>query len=391
MPGLSRGLYEALITDALETQLREVGERLVARRRPLHQAEAADRIALHLSQVVQRSLALLKDENRVEEGIALARKIIDVIDESLSAEMGGARPTTTGDLLDAIAGRQPDGTPEAILSPLTPLLDTTLLTNAPHEPRLHKQILTEIDSADAIDLVMAFIRRSGIVPLMDALKRHCAAGRRLRVLTTIYTGSTEERALDLLSEAGAEVRVSYDVSSTRLHAKAWLFHRQSGFSTAYIGSSNLTYSAQVSGLEWNVRVSGARNPNVIRQMDGVFEAYLNSGDFRLYDREEFRGLAKVTDTGPDLMLSPIEIRLEPFQERLLEQIAHSREIGYHRNLLAAATGTGKTVMAAVDYARLKDVLWILPRFCRQFISYATFFSNSTGERLPKLECSRLRL
>ena len=86
MPGLSRGLYEALITDALETQLRGVGERLVARRRPLHQAEAADRIALHLSQVVQRSLALLKGENRVEEGIALARRIIDVIDESFRAD-----------------------------------------------------------------------------------------------------------------------------------------------------------------------------------------------------------------------------------------------------------------------------------------------------------------
>ncbi|MEO8501359.1 MAG: DUF3427 domain-containing protein, partial [Vicinamibacteria bacterium] len=205
-----------------------------------------------------------------------------------------------------------------------------------------------------------------IQPLMDAIRRHCAAGRSIRVLTTIYTGSTEERALDLLSEAGVEVFVSYDISSTRLHAKAWLFHRQSGFSTAYIGSSNLTFSAQVSGLEWNVRVSGARNPDVIRQMEGVFEAYLNSGNFRPYDREEFRKLIAVSPTGPDLMLSPVEIRLEPFQERLLEQIAHSREIGHHRNLLAAATGTGKTVMAAVDYARLSTTL---PRARLLFVAH----------------------
>ena len=138
MPGLSRGLYEALITDALETQLREVGERLVARRRPLHQAEAADRIALHLSQVVQKSLALLKDEDRVADGIALARKVIELIDESLSGEVRDSRPITTGDLLDAIAGRRPDGVAEDILAPLTPLLDTTLLTNAPHEPCSHR-------------------------------------------------------------------------------------------------------------------------------------------------------------------------------------------------------------------------------------------------------------
>ena len=82
---------------------------------------------------------------------------------------------------------------------------------------------------------MAFIRRSGIRPMMAALKKHCEAGRPLRVLTTTYTGSTEELALDELHGIGAEVFVSYDLTTTRLHAKAWLFHRDSGFSTAYIG------------------------------------------------------------------------------------------------------------------------------------------------------------
>ena len=63
---------------------------------------------------------------------------------------------------------------------------------------------------------------------------------------------------------------------------------QSGFSTAYIGSSNLTHSAQISGLEWNVRVSGARNPDVIDKVAAVFESYWHNPDFRPYDREEFR-------------------------------------------------------------------------------------------------------
>ena len=110
---------------------------------------------------------------------------------------------------------------------------------------------------------MAFIRRSGIGPLLDALRRHCEAGRPLRVLTTTYTDSTERRALDQLVDLGADVRISYDLGTTRLHAKAWVFHRRSGFSTAYVGSSNLTHSAQVTGLEWNVRASAARNPGVI--------------------------------------------------------------------------------------------------------------------------------
>jgi superfamily II DNA or RNA helicase/HKD family nuclease len=240
--------------------------------------------------------------------------------------------------------------------PLIPLLDTTLLTNAPGEPRVGNQLLTELHSADRIDLVMAFIRRSGIAPLLDTLRSHCQSGRELRVLTTTYTGSTEGRALDALSELGADIRVSYDMSTTRLHAKAWLFHRRSGFSTAYIGSSNLTYSAQITGLEWNVRVSGARNPDVIDKVAAVFESYWNSGDFVPYDAVAFAAETARSPSGPVVFLSPIELRPEPFQERLLEQIALARERGHHRNLLVSATGTGKTVMAAIDYARLRDRL-----------------------------------
>lgn len=144
--------------------------------------------------------------------------------------------------------------------------------------------------------------------------------------------------------------MSYDGSSTRLHAKAWLLHRNSGFSTAYIGSSNLTHSAQISGLEWNVRVSAARNPDVVSKVAAVFESYWHHADFRPYDPDEFRIRAQQF-AGPRaaILLGPTELRPEPFQERLLEQIALCRQQGHHRNLLVSATGTGKTVMAALDY------------------------------------------
>ena len=165
------------------------------------------------------------------------------------------------------------------------------------------------------------------------------------------------------------MRISYDVSTTRLHAKAWIFHRRSGFSTAYVGSSNLTHSAQVTGLEWNIRASSARNPDILAKFEAVFESYWQSSDFVPYDREQFDDeteRAGRTDTGPVVVLSPIELRLEPFQERLLEQISLSRARGHHRNLLVAATGTGKTVMAAVDYARLRDEL---PRSRLLFVAH----------------------
>lgn len=363
-----RGLYEVLITETLDAQLRDLGDRLEARRDGLRSAEAADRVALHLARVVQRAVASVDDRERVAVSIALARRLIAEIEASITdADALPDRPIEPGAVLHAITGRRPDGSAETIPEPLIPLLDTTLLTNAPGEPRVGNQVLTEILSADRIDVVMAFIRRSGIAPMLGALRTHCERGRELRVLTTTYTGSTEALALDALRELGAAVRVSYDASMTRLHAKAWLFHRRSGFSTAYIGSSNLTHSAQVSGLEWNVRVSGARNPDVVDKVGAVFESYWNSGDFAPYQADEFAAhTAAQAHHGASVMLSPIELRPEAFQERLLEQIALSRQQGHHRNLLVSATGTGKTVMAAIDYARLREAL---PRARLLFVAH----------------------
>ena len=352
--GFSQGLYELLVTEAIEEHIAGVGSSLVPEQSALRPAEAADRIALHLGQVIQRTIANLGEDDRVAVGVRIARDLIERIASSIpdSATWEDA-PIAGGQVLRAVLGVAPDGQPVSIESPLIPLLDTTLLTNAPGEPRVGSQLVTEIGSADRIDLVMAFVRLSGVRPLLESLRRHIERGQSVRVLTTTYTGSTEAKALDALADLGVDVRVSYDVSTTRLHAKAWLFHRPSGFSTAYIGSSNLTHSAQVTGLEWNVRVSGARNPDVIDKIAAVFESYWASGDFVPYDRDEFILRTASAEYVPTFLLSPTELRAEPFQARLLEQIAVSREKGFHRNLLIAATGTGKTVMAAIDYASLK--------------------------------------
>lgn len=366
MPTPPRGLHETLITEALDDELGRATERVALQRDGLREADAADRIAVHLAHIVERAVLSFGPKERVEKGIALARTLIDEIESAAANAARGERPVSPSSVLRAVLARLPSGEAETIAEPLIPLLDTTLLTNAPGEPRVGSQLLTEIASADRIDLIMAFIRRSGINPLLDALQRHCAAGRSLRVLTTTYTGSTEPEALDVLSQAGADIRVSYDTTSTRLHAKGWLFFRRSGFSTAYIGSSNLTHSAQVNGLEWNVRASGARNPAIIEKVAAVFDSYWNSGDFVPYDPEEFQRRVDTSSRGPTLLLSPVELRPEPFQERLLEEIALSRQQGHHRNLLVSATGTGKTVMAAVDYARLKATL---PRARLLFVAH----------------------
>lgn len=368
MAELLPGLYEQLLTEGLAERLQALGGRHVVESSPLHPDEAADRIALHLARLLRQTVNALEPRQRASLGVALAREIVALLEaKDGSGVECDDRPLEAATVLRALLGQRPDGTPATLLLPVTPLLDTTLLTNAPGEPRVGHQLRTEIPSADRIDVLMAFVRQTGIRPMLDLLRQHRDQGRRLRVLTTTYTGSTELAALQVLHDLGAEIRVSYDTSGTRLHAKAWLFHRISGYSTAYIGSSNLTHSAQVTGLEWNVRVAGARNPDVIDKFAAVFESYWCHDDFRPFDAKEFRHLTLSTASGgPRVYLSPVELRPEPFQSRLLELVALSRLRGRHRNLLVAATGTGKTVMAALDYQRLRAQL---PRARLLFVAH----------------------
>src|SRR5690606_5309974 len=114
-------------------------------------------------------------------------------------------------------------------------------------------------------------------------------------------------------------------------------------------------------------ISGARNRSIVEKVAAVFESYWEEADFEPYDPVRF---ALAVDHGgletERLVLSPTEIRPYPFQERLLEEIELSREQGFHRNLLVAATGTGKTVMAALDYQRLRRRL---PRSRLLFVAH----------------------
>ena len=339
----------------------------VVEQRMLRPADAADRLSRFVAEQVRRVVSGMPESERVARGVALARALSGWLAEQSGRRSDLIDTPDGGQVLRAIGFRQPDGTVRRPTSPLIPLLDTTLLTNARGEPHVGGQLVAEIDSADSISIVMAFIRRSGLRPFQEALERHCERGRPLRVLTTTYTGSTEAAALDLLTRLGADVRVSYDLASTRLHAKAWLFHRHSSFSTAYVGSSNLTHSAQVAGLEWNVRLSAARNPDAVKKIEAVFDGYWQGGDFLPYSPERFAAaLLQARRRDSASILSPAEIHLHPFQERLLELVAVARQHGHSRNLLVSATGTGKTVMAAVDYARLRRSL---PRARLLFVAH----------------------
>ena len=220
-----------------------------------------------------------------------------------------------------------------------------------------------MSSADRVDLLCAFIRWAGLRVLEGAFVDLRSEGVQLRVITTTYIGATERRAVDeLVRRFGAEVRISYETQSTRLHAKAWLFRRNSGFDTAFVGSSNLSRAALLDGLEWNVRLSGVATPEPLRKFEATFDTYWADPAFVPYDpdqdadrlddelRRSGSGEGRSTIT-----LAGLEVRPLPHQVSILEALDAERQVHErHRNLVVAATGTGKTVVAALDYRRLVE-------------------------------------
>ncbi|WP_138316638.1 DUF3427 domain-containing protein [Rhodoluna limnophila] len=247
------------------------------------------------------------------------------------------------------------------LRPLTPLSELALFTNAKGEPRIDLELERELATADRVEILVSFIKMSGLRLLEGQLKKLRDRNVPVRLITTTYMGATDKKAIDrLVNDLGVEVRIDLLPVSNRLHAKAWLFHRDSGFSTAYIGSSNMSYSALTTGSEWNVRLSEAKAPELFAKFQAAFDTYWESGDYRHYSTAIYgdaleEALARQSKSAPtdQFLLPSLEVTARPHQLRMLEELAVAREVfGHTRNLVVAATGTGKTVLAALDYKRL---------------------------------------
>jgi superfamily II DNA or RNA helicase len=247
------------------------------------------------------------------------------------------------------------------LRPLTPLAEQALFTNSKGEPRIDHELESELATSDTVDVLVSFIKMSGLRLLEKQLIKLRDRGIPVRVITTTYMGATEKKAIDrLVNELGARVRIDLKPDSNRLHAKAWLFNRKTGYSTAIIGSSNMSQSALTYGSEWNVRLSQAKGPELLEKFRASFETYWESPNYLEYTTENLghaleESLAHQNSKYPTepLLLAQLEVSARPHQIRMLEELQVARDVfGHSRNLVVAATGTGKTVLAALDYRRL---------------------------------------
>jgi superfamily II DNA or RNA helicase/HKD family nuclease len=355
---LEPGLYEELVT----RRLRERIDELIAEGRRIREgrvdpAEESDVLARHVGRAVGRILTLVKPEQRVDA----ANHLLELAATLVPGGAGLLADVAPGPsrLEEILPVSEIDGL--RFVRPQIPLGRSDLLVNGRGEPALAHEIAAELTSADEVDLLCAFIKWYGLRLVVEPLAELCARGRPVRVITTTYVGATERRALDELVRLGAEVKISYETQRTRLHAKAWMFRRRSGFDTAYVGSSNLSRAALLDGLEWNVRLARAENPALLDKFVATFDAYWAHPSFERYDPERDGdrlddALRQAVRREP-LRLSGLEVRPFAFQQEILERLDVERQVhGRFRNLVVAATGTGKTVMAALDYRRLRAQL-----------------------------------
>ena len=363
---LHHGLYEQVINNALTSELSDIPD---ARKSiaPIDKAEAAKVLAQYLADVVQKGMEnVLDNGGDLSAQIGLANQIVALIQNTTQeADFASLGVDQRAEQLLALLREQDPrlaaGKTAADLSrPETSIAQSSLFTGAIHEPQMYTELKKEILSADRIDMLVSFIKWSGLRLLMDELREFTQNGGELRIITTSYMGATDVKAIEeLRALPNTRIKVSYDTKRTRLHAKTYVFYRNTGFTTAYVGSSNLSNAAISSGLEWNVKVTRRDLPETITKIAATFESYWNSNEFEYYSEDQKERLARALKAekyfdANNTALYTMDITPYSYQQEILDRLEAERTVrGYTRNLVVAATGTGKTVISALDYKRFR--------------------------------------
>ena len=361
---LKNGLYEQVINKSLDKELAETDK--LIQTAAIDPAEAVKVLSQYISEVVEKGLQNVRDNGGdVSSQVELVNKIVSsVVSGTQETSFDSMSVAERAEMLLALIERKNGihalNKKAEIIRPETSIAQSSLFTGAIHEPQMYTELKKEIVSCDRIDMLVSFIKWSGLRLIIDELRAFTMNGGELRIITTSYMGATDIKAIEELRLLpNTKIKVSYDTRRTRLHAKTYVFYRGTGFTTAYVGSSNLSNAAISSGLEWNVKVTKKDLPETIDKIAATFESYWNSSEFEYYNEGQRERLAhalkaeKYFDSNNTEMYT-LDITPYSYQQEILDKLDAERTVrGFMRNLVVAATGTGKTVISALDYKRFR--------------------------------------
>ena len=354
---LKKGVYEHIINQETSEQIEQTeAENLVCLKHCIDEAESPQILADYLAKIIRNRLEEIENQ---QDRVNMINRILS--DTGLLEEMQIVEPYNL--LAEVMSSQQyilQKQSKSQTIRPVSGFRTSNLFTGGGSALSLGEEIRREIASADEICFIVSFLKVSGIRMLLEDLRKFVQReGKHLRIITTTYCGITQSKAIEQLLELpNTEIRISYNTEIERLHAKSYIFLRNSGMNTAYIGSSNLSKSAQTDGLEWNIRVTNVENPHIIKTAMATFEMYWNSPNFEdinvgginKFNREMRNSLFRNRQDEKVYH----HFTLLPHQKQILDKLCVEREENHnYKNLIVAATGTGKTVISAFDYQNFK--------------------------------------
>lgn len=280
---LKEGIYEQVISNKIHEEIKNRENEINIQKEEIEKEEAKIVLSKYLQEVTKKSLSLLKNKD-LNKQIELCNQIINYLSTQVEdEEIKENNIHKNGEILLSIEEKlNKSKIKNNNIRPITPISQSYLFTNSNNEPDLINELKREIASSDSIDILVSFIRWSGLRLIKDELIEHTKT-KKLRIITTSYMGASEFRAIKFLSQLpNTEIKISYDTQRTRLHAKSYMFNRNTGFTTAYIGSSNISKDAMTTGLEWNMKVSEKDSKNIVDKFKATFESYFNDEEFKTF-------------------------------------------------------------------------------------------------------------
>lgn len=246
--------------------------------------------------------------------------------------------------------------------------------------QLYYQLIQSLKKADSVDIIVSFLMESGVKMLLEELDNALKRGAKIRILTGNYLGITQPSALYLLKKKlGSRVDMRfYNEKDRSFHPKSYIFHYR-GYNDIYIGSSNISRSALTSGIEWNYRFSSVSDPKNYEKFYHAFEDLFEHHSI-IIDNEELKRYSQnwhrpavardleryeyshqneeneSEDTKVRLLYEPRGAQIEA-----LCALEDTRAEGAKRALVQAATGVGKTYLAAFDSKSYERVLFVAHR------------------------------
>ena len=286
---MNTGLYEQLINKLIANKIAGLDhETYFIKKNVIDKHEASKILANYLMNVIHYALSLLN--GNIGKQIEISNKVIKLLaDEVNDEDFEDNLINTQANILTAVLNKIDSGVADfdrylKEITPYTRLSQSELFTGSNTGISLDSEIRKEILSSNTICFLVSFIKWSGIVIFKKELTEFTERGGKLKVITTSYMGATDYKAVDFLSKLkNTEIKISYNTESERLHAKAYLFLRETGFHTGYIGSSNMSRSALTNGLEWNLKVTTNEVGHIIDKFIKTFNTYWQDKDFDLFD------------------------------------------------------------------------------------------------------------